>query len=92
MRNAADLSEHQEFLAELEITDRRIEELREHRKAMLERIRCSQGVSRVAHNLNFLLSDKQIVRHIRFFKIHRERLSTHHKRIFGEELLEDPWK
>lgn len=92
MRNAADLSEHQEFLDELEVTDRRIRELREHREAMLERIQYSRGLSHMAHSFNYLLSDKQIVRHIRFYKIHRERLSTHHRRMFGEELLEDPWE
>lgn len=92
MKNAADLSHRQEFLDELEVTDRRIEELREHREAMLERIRLSRGVSRLGHNFNYLLSEKQIVRHIRFFKIHRERLSTHYRRMFGEGLLEDPWE
>lgn len=76
----------EEFLAEAEITDRRIEELREHRAVMLERINYSRGLARMAHNLNFLLSEKQIVRHIRFFKIYRERIETHYERMFGEEM------
>lgn len=92
MKNAADMSERREFLDELAVTDRRMRELREHREQMLESIRDSQGLSRLARSFDYLLSEKQIVRHIRFYKIHRERLCTHYKRMFGETLLEDPWE
>lgn len=76
----------EEFLAEAELTDRRIEELREHREAMRNRIESSRGFVRLGHNLNFLLSEKQIVRHIRSFKIYRERLEVHYERMFGETM------
>jgi uncharacterized membrane protein len=33
-----------------------------------------------------MLSEKQIVRHIRFFKIYRERIEIHYERLFGEEM------
>lgn len=86
MRDFIDMSLPQEFLAEAEVTDRRIEELREHREAMRHRIESSKGLVRLGHNLNFLLSEKQIVRHIRFFKIYRERLEVHYERMFGEAM------
>lgn len=86
MKDLTDMNLPEEFLAEAEITDRRIEELREHREKMRRRIERSKGLSRLVHNLNFLLSEKQIVRHIRFFKIYRERVETHYERIFGEEM------
>lgn len=76
----------EEFLAEAEVTDRRLEELRELRKGMLERLNSSRGLTRMVHNLNFMLSEKQIVRHRRFFKIHRERLEIHYERMFGEDM------
>jgi hypothetical protein len=84
MKDPTDMDAPEEFLAEAEITDRRIEELRGLRKGMLERVNSSRGLARVVHNLNFMLSDKQIVRHRRFFKIHRERLEIHYERLFGE--------
>ena len=79
------MSASEEFLAEAKVTERRIEELKEHREAMLERINRSKGLPRLLHNLNFILSEKQIVRHIRFFKIYRERLEVHYERLCGEE-------
>ncbi|CAN5115204.1 hypothetical protein BH20ACT11_BH20ACT11_13070 [soil metagenome] len=86
MKDLTDMNFPEELLAEVEVTDRRIEELREHREAMRQRIESSTGLARLGHNLNFLLSEKQIVRHIRFFKIYRERIATHYERMFGEEM------
>jgi hypothetical protein len=86
MKDLTDMNTPEEFLAEAEITDLRIEELREHREVMLERINYSGGLTRMLHNFNFMLSEKQIVRHIRFFKIYRERIATHYERMFGEEM------
>lgn len=86
MKDLTDLNTREEFLAETEITDRRIEGLREYRVLMLERIEYSAGLRRLMHNLNFLLSEKQIMRQIGFFKIHRERIEVHYERLFGEEM------
>jgi hypothetical protein len=86
MKDLTDMNSPEEYLAEAVLTDRRIEELREHREKMRQRIDRSTGLARLCHNLNFLLSEKQIVRHIRFFKIHRDRIATHYERMFGEEM------
>lgn len=86
MKDLTDMGHPEEFLAETELTNRRIEELQDHRRAMVERVNSSKGLARLLHNFNFILSEKQIVRHIRFLRIQRDRIEVHYKRMFGEEM------
>lgn len=86
MISSVDLDEPQEILREIARLDRCIEELREHRELMLERVDASRGLSRLLRNLNFLLSQKQIIRHLRLYKIQRERLEMHYERLHGEQI------
>ncbi len=76
----------EELLAETELTDKRIEELKDYRRVMLERVNSSKGLTRLLHNFNFILSEKQIVRHIRFLQIQRGRIEVHYERMFGEKM------
>lgn len=86
MFSSVDLDEPREILREIARLDRCIEELREHRELTLERVDASRGIARLLRNLNFLLSQKQIIRHLRLYKIQRERLEMHYERLHGEEI------
>lgn len=81
-----DLDDPEKILREIARLDRCIEELREHRKLMLERVDASTRLTRLLRNLNFLLSQKQITRHLRLYKIQRERLEMHYERLHGEQI------
>ena len=86
MKDLTDMNHPEELLAETELTNKRIEELKDYRRAMLERVNSSKGLTRLLHNFNFILSEKQIVRHIRFLHIQRDRIEVHYERMFGEEM------
>lgn len=84
MISNVDLDEPREILREIERLDRCIEELQQHREDMKERMEASRGFVRMVRNLNFLNSQKQITRHLRLYKIHRERMEMHYERLHGE--------
>jgi hypothetical protein len=86
MKDLTDMNHPEELLAETELTNRRIEELKDYRKTMIERVNSSRGLTRLLHNFNFILSEKQIVRHIRFLQIQRDRIEVHYERMFGGEM------
>lgn len=81
-----DLDEPQQILREIARLDRCIEELQEHREHRLERVNASRGLTRLLRNMDFLLSQKQIIRHLRLYKIQRERLEMHYERLHGEQI------
>lgn len=91
MRNPGELREPEQLLDEMKVTDHRVEELRGYRRQMLDQIDSSRGFKRLLHNLNFLLSEKQIARHLRIQKIHRERVGQHYKLATGEEAPAAEW-
>lgn len=92
MKDAAGMTEPKQFMDEMKATDGRIEELRGYRRQMLGQIDDSQGFRRLLHNLNFLLSEKQIARHLRILKIHRDRVGQHYKLAVGEEPPTPAWE
>lgn len=81
-----DLDEPRQILREIARLDRCIEELQEHREYRLERVNDSRGLTRLLRNMDFLLSQKQIFRHLRLYKIQRERLEMHYERLHGEQV------
>lgn len=80
------LDDPAQILREIDGLDRSIEELSEQRDQMKQRLEASQGLARLARNLNFLNSQKQITRHLRLYKIQRERLELHYERLHGEKI------
>lgn len=92
MKDAAGMTEPKQFMDEMKATDSRIEELRGYRRQMLDQIDSSEGVRRLLRNLDFLLSEKQIARHLRLLKIHRDRVGQHYKLAVGEEPPTPAWE
>jgi hypothetical protein len=92
MRNPAELIQPEQLLDEMKVTDSRIEELRGYRRQMLDQVVSSEGFKRLLHNLNFILSEKQIARHLRIQKIHRDRVGQHYKIAAGEEPPTPAWR
>lgn len=81
-----DLENPTEILQEIALLDHRIEELSEHRKGLKERLNALGGFARLVHKMNFLMCRKQIARHIRVYRIQRERLELHYERLRGKQV------
>ena len=75
-----------EILREIARLDCRIEELSEHREGLKERRDAVQGFARLVYKLNYLMCRKQIARHIRVYRLQRERLEVHYERLRGEQI------
>ena len=83
-----DLEDPVKILQEIGLLDRRIEELSEHREGLRGRRDASRGFSRLVCKLNYLMCRKQIARHIRVYRLQRERLEVHYERLCGEQVPE----
>lgn len=79
-----DLNDPAQILQEIAGLDYSIRELSEQRNQMKRRLEASRGFARLVRTLNFLNSQKQITRHLRLYKIQRERLELHYERLHGE--------
>ncbi len=82
------LEDPTEILQEIALLDRRIEELSGHREGLKKHRDAVQGFARLVCKLNYLMCRKQIARHIRVYRLQRERLEVHYERLRGEQVPE----